>query len=135
MYPRHLGRTDHDLFAVGQQPCPVQPTGVRSPQYPTRGLQRIDHPRSRRHPANARAGPARDIDDQLPPAPPGGLCAIAAADDDGSVGGCGGRAACRSAAGARTGSGGRPEVLYGQSQRQHEHQDQGGEHLRVGAAP
>ncbi|GAA2597433.1 hypothetical protein Stube_45660 [Streptomyces tubercidicus] len=61
-------RTDHNLFAVGQQPRPVEPTDIRPAQHAARGPQGIDHPRPRRHPLNPGVPDlARDIDDQLAP--------------------------------------------------------------------
>ncbi len=137
---------DHDLLTVGQQPRPVQPAGARPVQHPARGIQRIDHPRSRRQPVNPRMPhPSHHIDDHHPtwrtrrPARNGG----------------GGRTVRRrrrpgrrTATGAgrrrrgplggrsthRLGSRG-PEVLNGEAHRHHEHQSQRGKRLRVRTAP
>ena len=61
-------RANHDLFPVGQQPRPVEPTDVRPVQHAARSPQGIDHSRPPWHPLNSGMPDlARDIDDQLAP--------------------------------------------------------------------
>ncbi len=65
---RGTRHADRDLFAVGQQPRPIQPADISPVQHTARGPQSVDHSRARRHPVNAGMPDlTRDIDDQLAP--------------------------------------------------------------------